>query len=57
MKRERSLVEDQPLTNTTVENPTNCSNVENRLKRIGNLSFSYACIYQVRSLVIMNEKP
>ena len=41
---------------TSVENPTNCSNMESRLKRIGNVSLGHASIYRVRSLVIMNEK-
>ena len=56
MKKKRSLVGDHPLRHTSIENPTTCCNVESRLKRIGNLSFSHACIYQVRSLVIMNKK-
>ena len=44
-KREKSLDVDQPLRYTLVENPTNCSNVERRLKMIGNLFFIHACIH------------
>ena len=56
IKGEKSLVWDQPLRYTSVQNPTNCFNMESQLKRKGNLLFSHACIHQVRSLVIMNEK-
>ena len=56
IKRQKNLIGDQPLRYTSVQNPTNCFNVESLLKRKGNLLFIHACIHRVRSLVIMNEK-
>ena len=56
IKREKNLVGDQPLRYTSVQNLTNCFNVESLLTRKGTLLFSHACIHRVRSLVIMNEK-
>ena len=49
----KCLVWDQPLKHTSVENPTNCSNVESRLKRIGNLF--QACLHPLSEIISDKE--